>query len=355
MKNIVIFLAAGEESLVSERSEIVGLVQNLNQIYKRKAKKVKLKLFKTGTDAEFTKESFENSEMLFLILCDELNVQDLECFNSAYERFQVNDTPRIATYFKKSETKNQEVLDFMQDLDEKNKHYYSEFSSVEELKSKILLNLITIEESQKLEYSDNKILYEGEEVGTLENLDCILKNDMLQKLKGELEELKKQHLEAVINNMEQNTKETRNKVITIQTQTAQTQEKVENLEEGILKAMLDLAKMSTKSNLQPMQIQAYKYLEQGDFQKADAILDFEQIKHNIKNTGKQLETSEETVEQLRKNQVSNIEVILTKIKTTSMCVELEDRFEKIEEFYQTAMQTEKEYNLYPKATCEYSS
>ncbi|MFI3140815.1 MAG: tetratricopeptide repeat protein [Clostridia bacterium] len=355
MKNIVIFLAAGEESLESERIEITRLVQNLNQIYKRKAKNIKLKLFKTGTDAEFTKENFENSEMMFLISCDELNIQDLECFHSAFERFQVNDTPRIATYFKKSETKTQEVIDFMNDLDKNNKHYYSEFISISELNNKILLNLISLEDNPKLEYIDNKILFEGEEIGTLEGLNCILKNKLLQKLKGDLDELKQQHLAAVVKNIEKSTQENRLEVMRLQNETQKMQETIENLESSILNAMLDLAKMSTKSNLQPMQIQAYKYLEQGEYEKADAILDFEQIKHNIAHTGKQLSTAEETVDQLRKNQVSNVEAILTKIKTTIMCVEIADRFERIEEFYETAMQTEKEYKLDPKAICEYAS
>ncbi|MFI3141910.1 MAG: tetratricopeptide repeat protein, partial [Clostridia bacterium] len=355
MKNVVIFLAAGEESLDSERIEITRLVQKLNQIYKRKAKNIKLKLFKTGTDAEFTKENFENSEMMFLISCDVLNIQDLECFHLAFERFQVNDTPRIATYFKKSETKNQEVIDFMNDLDKNNKHYYSEFETVSELNNKILLNLISLEDNPKLEYIDNKILFESEEVGTLEGLNCILNNKLLQQLKGELFELDKELYAANGRKMENNTQATRNEVRRLQNESQKMQETVEKLETSILDAMLDLAKMSTKSNLQPMQIQAYKYLEQGDYQKADAILDFEQIKHNMNHKSKLIKYHDESGEYLRKDQVSNIEAILTKIKTTTMCVEISDRFERIKEFYETAMQTEKEDKLVPTATCEYAN
>lgn len=352
MRKITIFLAAGELSLEKERSEITALIKSLNTRYSSKG--IRLKLFKTGSEVQYTAENFNNSEMVFLVAYNELSKEDLDCFNKAIEKFQVQDSPKIVTYFKMSENPSKELLDFMNHLDKDIGHYYSLYDNIDNLKYRILLNLLSLESNLKIEYKNSKIMLEDEEVGTISDLPCMKNNKTLQSLKEKLEQTEDEYYKAMAKSAKEKTKENRNAVAKLYFELDNLQEEFEKLEENIFSAMINLANNTAKSGLSKMQILAYKYLEEGNYDEANAVLDFKKIKKSIDHTQELLEKAKLAKLELEKLQRQNVDTILQKIQTLQLMLNFPNRFDEIENLYNEAMTAEKNAEIEAIATYEYA-
>ncbi|MFI3140970.1 MAG: hypothetical protein R3Y27_01520 [Clostridia bacterium] len=305
MNNITIFLAAGNEELEQERLAISALTQHLNKIYQSKGRQVKLKLFKTGSEIEFSQETFENSEMLFLVTSEKMVEEDKAYFDQAFKKFEINEKPLLATYFKTGENKSDDVVEFMQFLDQTLNHYYSEYSEVEDLKCRILLNLITLDSGVSAKYYEDKIEVEGEEVALATNLQSISRNEALKNLRNEFDALIAEQKQAMQDHDELKTGESRDLVQKIQTQLEEKQKQIDDYREDIFNAMLELAKNTTKCDLLPEQKRAYKLLEAGDYIGANEVLDFSKIRDTMIDYTTTYTAGKEAAEELESDMNEN--------------------------------------------------
>lgn len=355
MKKIYIFLVASEETLEEERIEITNLIRSMNERYS--TKNVRVRLFKTGEAMQYNPENLSDSEMVLLVCHKDISKEDLGCFKQALTYFQTREepkTPRIITYFKsEEESRTNELVQFLTYLDSDLGHYYTEYQKTDSLKYHILLNLLTLEDSFVVEYKDNSIMIDGQSFGSLANMSCMSNHKQLQELKANFEVITTQFYDAMDAYDDDPTIENDNEYVRLGTLRTNMKKHIETVESNIFSAMIQLSKAVGNGELSSRSKEAYRLLELGDYERADAILDFSEIAQEIHHQLENLQAVEQTKQQVMATIRKKIDELLQKVETLKLRIDYPERFDQIKKCYQKAFETEMEAKLEPVATRAY--
>lgn len=355
MKRIYLFLVASENIVEEERMEITTLVRMMNERYG--ARDIHVRLFKTGEARGYKLENLSNSEMVFLVCNNDISKEDLNCFNIALEKFQSSEdpkTPKIITYFKAGEeNRSDKLVGFLNHLDKDLGHYYTEYSGIETLKYYILLNLLTLEDGFVVEYKEGNITVDGYSFGTMAKMTCMANHKRLQELKNKYEKTTQEFYDAMDAVEDDDSDENNDEYERLGALKSNLKKSIEEIESNIFTAMLGLSKAVSNGELSARSKQAYRYLELGEYEKADDILDFSEISSEISHQLGILSSVERTKEQLHIGLRKSVDELLQKIETLTLRVDFEERFASIEECYVKAFQTEIEAKIEPKAGKRY--
>lgn len=208
-KVINIFLASSIEEFRVERLELSDFIRDINDRYEdrydisvrlRKCENMDNAVQVRRKQEQYNREICE-SDMVFFLFFTKAGEYTVEEFDVAFERFKAEDRPKIYTYFKvvpEGTAKEQTVVDFMLRLDREIGHYYSMFENIDTVKLRVLLELKIKELGvAELVLENDKILLNGETVMNANNIDFVVNNDELNRVKRELKETCEVYYEAI--------------------------------------------------------------------------------------------------------------------------------------------------------------
>ena len=209
MKKIKIFLASSIVEFARERDELELFIRNVSDrfedSYDTKIIPLRCENVDNCVTAEGKQEEFNQlireSEMCFFIFFTRVGEITRQEFDVAFKQLVENPNrkPQIYVYFKTipdGVTADSSVRDFMHTIDEVYKHYYSNFSNIDTIKLRILLNLKMQEmDFVKVEVKGDKCLVDNVDVLSLDNVSEFANSKELSALNTELKQVEEQYLQ----------------------------------------------------------------------------------------------------------------------------------------------------------------
>lgn len=198
MKQIRLFLASSLVEFKEERLELGNYIRSLNDIYVERGIYFKLDMCENVSSAveDGGKQNAYNklireSDYFYVIFGKKAGEYTMEEFEVAMEQFRATGKPRVYTYFQQVSdgSVSQEVMAFMQRLDQELGHYYSLFTHIDSIKLNILLELSRSEEGIEIGIENGNVCVDGDRLLSLENIPVYAKNEDLNRLRKQMEEL----------------------------------------------------------------------------------------------------------------------------------------------------------------------
>lgn len=345
MKKINLFLAIGDKELKADRNELTNFVRSLND--KLEKFDVYLKIITETDHLDGDILQIENSEILLLILNKSIAENTIKEFDHAYQKFLGNHMPKISTYIKKGE-QDSSVIHFMKKLDEELGHYYSQYENLDTIK----LNLVLLINHLGLELDDidvkeGKLCIGDEEILSLENIPMILHNDNMIALKQELRKIDEEFWETKEKLSENpDNKNLQEDYEKIKSQRKQVKETIFDLQKDVLILEKNFVEKTAQGLISKRQLYAKKCLDEGKIEEAKEVLNIQRIKQEAKKLSEMKESN--TIEgQILRNE------LLQLANTHKLDLKDKQRFEKIEEAYEEAVELEEKLNIKRSATLSY--
>ncbi len=207
MKKIKIFLASSIVEFARDRDELELFIRNVSdrfeENYDTKIIPLRCENVDTNMTVEGKQEEFNQlireSEMCFFIFFTRVGAITRKEFEIAFNAFSANPSrkPQIYVYFKaipQGITADDSVREFMQVIDKTYKHYYSNFSNIDTIKLRILLNLKMQEMNfVNVKIKGDKCFVDNADVLNLQNVSEFANSKELSALNAELKTVEEQY------------------------------------------------------------------------------------------------------------------------------------------------------------------
>ena len=307
-----------------------------------------------GKQEEFN-QLIRESEMCFFIFFTRVGEVTRQEFDVAFKQLTStpNRKPQIYVYFKtipEGIAADKSVRDFMQTIDEVYKHYYSNFSNIDTIKLRILLNLKMQEMNfVKIEVKDDKCLVDNADVLSLNNVSEFANSKELAALTAELQQVEEQYVQMKPVYSQGSFDETfRREYVRLSARRQYLKETIDKLKQSIFELSLNLSRDEVRGDLTPRQKEAYRLLEQGDSRGCLAVLDADDIDDEFERFEREqeLESKRKAEVYVREHKLA-IDVLQTMYDYKERFAEIDKRYERI---VATALKYEVElYVLYDYA------
>ena len=343
MKKIKLFLVATETDLAEDRMAISDLIGTLNDKYEEKGlyfQVVKPKSVPTESDLAACEEAF----ILWFHHSDEITAAS---FEQALSAFQKSGKPKIITYFKQSAGVDvaDDVGGFMERLDKDLGHYYNLYEHIDSLRFSLLMQISALESSISLECKNGDLLLEGEKCLSLYDVPCAAGNKALSDLKATLKKATAKFFELrELHADDEDNEELASQYMDASEQRRMLREQVAETEKNILAAALSMARDTAAGALSDRQKEAYRLFEKGDYEGANAVLDFGEIKEDIKSAETVAATASDRLQ-------TGVNELLQKISVLMAGTLSQQTYGEIESCYREAVRVEETHNL-PKTAME---
>ncbi len=218
------------------------------------------------------------SAMCFFIVFGSVDSEVLNELKLAKSRYDESKSPRIYVYFKEvKRNEAQSVKKFKNYLDRELNHFYGQFSDVDTIKLRILLNLAILKDgSREVVFRDGKCYLGDSCLLNVKNVSEFANNKRLAELKKELEITSVQFRAAKVD-YERNPDD--GEICRAYFALAQAYDGIKNeiarLEDDIFSVSLSMSRDEASGGFTEKQRAAYKLFMDGDVEKAVAILDLE--------------------------------------------------------------------------------
>lgn len=338
MKKIKLFLVATEDDLAEDRMAISDLIGTLNDKYEEKGlyfQVVKPKSVPAESDLAACEEAF----ILWFHHSDEITAAS---FEQALSAFQKSGKPKIITYFKQSAGVDvaDDVGGFMERLDKDLGHYYNLYEHIDSLRFSLLMQISALESSISLECKNGDVLLDGEKYLSLYDVPCAAGNKALSDLKATLKKATAKFFELrELYADDEDNEELASQYMDASEQRRMLREQVAETEKNILAAALSMARDTAAGALSDRQKEAYRLFEKGDYEGANAVLDFGEIKEEIKQTEAVVGISIEMLTARRNELLQKTKILL------SCATGKSSDWNEIYPCYQEAIRLEEKYNL----------
>jgi hypothetical protein len=286
MKKIKLFLAATEDALAEDRMAVADLINQLNDKYEDKG--IYFQLLKPRGAPQL--ETFADCEMVFIIWFNRSDDIMDGSFEAALKQFQTKGKPKIVTYFRQvSETANpttisiaDDVAGFMRRLDQELGHYYNIYSHIDSLRFSLLMQIGVLEQEISLECCNGQILVGGDKFMSIYDIPCGAGNKSLQVMQQDFKQLTARFYELrELHADNEGDQAIADDFMAVADKRNELRESISNIERSILSAAMSMADNVAAGCLSQRQKEAYRLFEQGDYEGANAILDFTEIKSDI--------------------------------------------------------------------------
>ena len=286
MKKIKLFLAATEDALAEDRMAVADLINQLNDKYEDKG--IYFQLLKPRGAPQL--ETFADCEMVFIIWFNRSDDIMDGSFEAALKQFQTKGKPKIVTYFRQvSETANpttisiaDDVAGFMRRLDQELGHYYNIYSHIDSLRFSLLMQIGVLEQEISLECCNGQILVGGDKFMSIYDIPCGAGNKSLQVMQQNFKQLTARFYELrELHADNEGDQAIADDFMAVADKRNELRESISNIERSILSAAMSMADNVAAGCLSQRQKEAYRLFEQGDYEGANAILDFTEIKSDI--------------------------------------------------------------------------
>ena len=350
-KIIKIFLGSSIVEFANERMAIENFIRNISDKFEENYDiKIQPLLCENLDDAyskirkqEIINENVRNSELCFFIFFTKAGKYTKEEFKVARKKFEETGKPKIYTYFKviKDETAEQNLYDFMNELDKTFGHYYGTFEHIDTVKLRILLNL----KLQEMDFLEIKVdgdacVVDGKKALSLENVSEFANNSIFQELKAELYEVEESYfnLKTKYEKDECSPSEER-EYIEIATKRQNLIDSIEEIQKNIFNMSLRMCQDEARGEITIRQKEAYRLFEAGDLEGANNILDFTEIEKDYLRDIAIMEAN------IKKRSEVFIRETKTKIDILATMIKLSTRFTEIEELYDKIVAVVFKYNI----------
>ena len=345
MKKIKIFLASSIVEFARERDELELFIRNVSdhfednydtKIIPLRCENVDNCVTVDGKQEEFNR-LIRESEMCFFIFFTRVGEVTRQEFDVAFKQLSAtpNRKPQIYVYFKTvpdGVTADKSVRDFMQTIDEVYKHYYSNFSNIDTIKLRILLNLKMQEmEFVKVEVKGDRCLVDNADVLSLNNVSEFANSKELSALNVELKQVEEQYVQMKpIYQQGDFGEDFRREYVRLSARRQYLSETVDKLKKSIFELSLNLSRDEVRGELTPRQKEAYRLLEQGDSRGCLAVLDANDIDDEFERFEREqeLESKRKAEVYVREHKLA-IDVLQTMYDYKERFTEIDKRFEKI--------------------------
>lgn len=345
MKKIKIFLASSIVEFARERDELELFIRNVSdkfednydtKIIPLRCENVDTCMTLDGKQEEFN-QLIRESEMCFFIFFTRVGSVTRQEFEVAFERFRTSENrkPQIYVYFKtipEGVTADASVREFMDTIDRTYKHYYSNFSNIDTIKLRILLNLKMQEMNfVKVEIKGDKCLVDNSDVLSINNVSEFANSKELSVLTRELQAVEEQYVQMKpIYQQGGFGEEFRREYVRLTARRQHLKEMIISLKQSIFELSLNLSRDEVRGELTPRQREAYRLLELGDSKGCLSVLDSDDIDDEFERFEREQEQeSKRKAEVYVREHKLAIDVLQTMYDYPARFAEIDKRFEKI--------------------------
>ncbi|MDR1221485.1 MAG: tetratricopeptide repeat protein [Tannerella sp.] len=353
---IKVFMASSDE-LTDDRNNFGDFARDLDELYeKRGGGRIKLlrwEGFNAFPDHRPKQKEYNDkvceSDIFFALFHRKAGEYTIEEFETARTHFKAHERPLILVFIKELRDGEKEE----NSLTVFKKQLYGEFgfwlnySNMDEMKLKFLLQLMNVEHILKLEIKDSAIEFEGVRMVQLKNISFAANNETFRKLSARKEILTErvacyrakavkktdyvEEPEDAIKELDEVSKE------------------LEQHEHFLLELAKSFAQQAGKACSDRM-MRANELFEQGKASEANGILKIEDLNRDITANLRRWEQDKARVEEDRKTLLLNIDECLLKTKTAmaDSALSLPDRFRQACEAYDKALELQRKLEVPPE-------
>ncbi len=315
MKTIKIFVASSEE-LRLERLELSDIVANLNYILNKLDINIILVKWEymdasmgTAHKQEEYNDNLKDCEICLVLYWTKFGLYTKTELDVAYNELKAGHNPhKLYVYFKDSNEKeiSDELKEFRDSFPTDYGHFQCVFSNVDALKTHFLLQFLeyqsgVLKNSKIVDFQDSKIMLGGKPYANLMNVSFAGNNEEYSQLLKSIKKTRK--ILAVLEVDDAEYSEYANELQDLL-------KRQQKMEESLWETALLITKLSATASSERLQ-RAIDLFNNGDNKGANAVLNEEEIAHDVQHNLHLMELGE----QGRKGLQSNLEEYQLKIKT----------------------------------------
>ena len=349
LKVIKIFFASSTTEFAHDRQELKAFIGAINDIYLQRGIYLRFDICEYVSNAVADKRKqdeynqlIRDSQFFYVILGKKVGEYTAEEFEIALDSFKKKQTPKIYTYFKQLPDKEieQSVLDLKKRLEDL-EHFYTYFSHFDTIKLNILLELTRADDvNVSVSLEEGMLKLEGQSMLSMKNIPIYSKNEAVQRLLKEKEELEGEfatltkmaasmHDDPTYIRMQLKNSEKRNAIT----------EQLHTLETDIL-GLCRLAneKRSMAQHLNWREKKALSFIDEGNYEAAKNLLRDRTWKQEVANAEETVDLAMEPIREY----ISGQKTLIDTIKTGGIT---EDSAEEIEAIYEEIIALCEKYNI----------
>lgn len=284
MKKIKIFLASSLVELKEERNELARFILGLNNNLIDNNAYVELQLCEE-MDAAFSHSRkqdeynayIQNADYVFFLFLSDVGQYTREEFEIAYAHFKKHGTPRIFTYFYKSNIEKilSKSNQFADELSQKYGHYYCVCNNLETVKLALLLQISKCFAGIKpLTLKDGRVCLGGMEYLSFDQTDTIAGNREYQEIVKELAKLDER-----IEKLAKGGGGKKEQILECNERKSELLIRKNKIEEQTLSYIFKMYEDIVKGNISRLKTKVYRLVEQGKIKEADQLLDMATMDH----------------------------------------------------------------------------
>lgn len=322
MREIKIFLASSEE-LKNDRNSLQAFISTLDNIYEERGIRIRCRrwedfprYYTNCRTQDLYTEKVRSSDVVICMFHKKAGKYTIEEFENAIDEYKKNgEHPRTYICMRNlndGDVEEQTLTSFKHELDNSIGHFWCNYTSDDELRHilGIQLDLIINEKklllSNNIEVKDGDILLHGYKISELNNLPFAYNNKEYQTLKNNIKQLDNDIKDLISANSDSGVI---NEKIS---ERYEIHEKIKSREEGLLKMSIEICKMISRgARINSRLNDAIKRFNKGDCEGVLDILDADQIKSDVCNLLKEKEEFDKTTDSLRQigNEMFNSRLI----------------------------------------------
>ncbi len=344
MKKVKIFLASSIVELPEEKIHLGDFFNFLNEHYLDKGIHFSLVQCETDPVAMVDQQlltynpEIQDSDLCLFIFFKKAGDDTQHEFEIALDNYQKTGKPYILTTIKQLNDSNnftQEVLDFMNKLDQELKHFYHFYSNLDQLKLWIIRQIMILKlDATELTIDGNFISMNGEKIADLSNIPTFTGNKELMDMKSRYQEVCQRYTilrKSMIENMENPDENLYKKYSQIVAEKSNLEKEIKERSLELLQTLQKIAKDTAEGELSDRLRENYRLIELGDYEGALKAVDLDEIMldieihsrvadgmiNSLETNIKELDARIKTLEKKRLTQktVREIREIYTKIWT----------------------------------------
>ena len=324
MKEIKVFLASSEE-MEYDRLAFSDLIRKLDNIYEKRGVRIKLYQWE-DFDASYNdrrkqdeyNEYIKQSDMFLSLFRTKAGKFTVEEFELAKREHQKKGSPKPHVYCRDlyhGEVEDATLTDFKKKLFDEMGHFFAKYSSKDGLNLHFVMQLQLFENSrlEQVETDGTLITFCGEPIAKTDNIAFFSKNKDFMRMREDLQELNEDITDLRLRldaspedeRLQKRLQEKQNKRLALQEEFEHYRKQVLNIE----RRFIELQGQEISETIR----RAMEAFAEGEVNKADIILS--EATQEVAHRRQEYLDSKETLEQKRKNLISDIEALLLKAET----------------------------------------